>query len=129
MKKWIFSFIFLLIPSLCFGFSGWIEGSYFPVNDEHETPLTVEGYVEYGEKIFCFSGAKFNFTSTVPDRVRYDRTYVTNLDCGAGYVSQFDAGIGYRIDNIDLKFLYRCQREFNGYEGDWTGIQVRWTFK
>ena len=111
--------------------TGWIEGSTFPLNNEHETYGIVEGYGQYEiEKYFVFANPTLYITDNIPEKVRHDRIYVTNLNLGIGYLSQVDFGAGYYLTKaLRVNLLYRCQRYYTGYEGDWTGVQIRYEWK
>ena len=110
--------------------TGYLGASFFPVNDEHETPATLEGYVQYGnDYVFMFTGFMFDVTNNIPERIRMDNRYITGIDFGIGYLSDVQLGIGYNLNkSFDVRLFYKVQREPNGYEGDWTGVQVRWNF-
>ena len=137
MKKLLTVFIVLVmlfpisVMAMAWGTNGYIEGSCFPVNDEHATPATVEAYVQaypYGD-FFVFANPTLSITNDVPDSTRHDNTYITGVDLGVGYLSDLNVGVGYRLTRkFDVRLLYSVQKEYTGYEGDWTGIQVRYSF-
>lgn len=112
------------------GLTGHLGATIFPKNDEHDTPATLESYVQYENKdIFVFTEFMFNITDQVPERVRTDNRYITTMDLKVGYLSNVQLGIGYNLNkSFDARLIYIVQREPEGYEGDWTGIQIRWNF-
>jgi len=118
-------------PALAEDLSGYIGTSIFPVNDEHDTNGTVEGYAEYARKNFFVSAeGEFWITNNVPKKTRTDNSYITGTSFGTfGYLSDVQLGIGYKLPKgFDIRLIYRNQRWYTGYEGDSTGIQVRWNF-
>lgn len=114
---------------------GYVKCSFFPINDEHETPATLKAYIQGHPKklkTFLFVNPVFYVTDNVPQRVRHDNTYITTgIEWhGVGYLSDIQGGIGYQFtDNLDVRLIYRNTRYPNGYEGDWTGIQLKWSFE
>ena len=112
--------------------SGYAEVSAYPLNNEHNSYGTLEVYSEFQpkdfKKGFLFIQPVIFLGGTVP-KIRYDNRYITGVKLGVGYIQSIKLGIGYELtERLDMRAVYWNTREYTGYEGDWTGIQIRYTF-
>jgi long-subunit fatty acid transport protein len=130
MKKLLLALLMVVVLAVpAFAIEGWVDAIVYPVNDEHNTYAKVKVYIEQEyEGFFGWVCPEIALTSSIPVSDR-DTTYVTDLDLGVGYMPGFEAGVGYRITkDLDVRLIYESELGYDGYEGDWTGIGVRWRF-
>ncbi|HDH31428.1 MAG TPA: hypothetical protein ENH26_01495 [Candidatus Wolfebacteria bacterium] len=138
--------VFVLATVVCFfpanvnagmldwGAKGYVEGSLFPTNDEYGIYSTLEGYIQVYPKDlnrwFIFTNPTISLTRDFNKRTQHDNSYITSLDLGSSaYISSIKLGAGYQLSkDFDIRIVYWNAREPRGYEGDWTGVQLRWTF-
>jgi len=121
--------ILLMICAPAHAFQGWVDVTYYPINDEHETYSKLKAYAEQPlGKVFLFINPEISFTNNVPESTR-DRSYITDFEFDAGYLSNFKGGVGYRFtENLEFSIIYENERNYTGYSGDWTGVKIRYKF-
>lgn len=132
MKKYLLIILLSVFASGC-ATRGYVEGTVFTKNNEHNVYGTVETYVEAWFKeqprVFTFVQPRIFITdsSGPPARVR-ERYYVTSPDLEFAYINEFKAGVGYRVNrHLDARAMYWVVRNpMTGFEGDLNGIQLRY---
>ena len=74
-----------------------------------------------------FTNPRLCFTNEVADTTRTDNTYLTSWEpFDNSYFDEWTSGIGYKLNkNVDVRYVYIAHRLPDGYEGDWSGIQVQ----
>lgn len=127
----VISLVILMVGNVLagdFNQKGNIELSAFPINDEHGVYARWELYQQVGYKnIYVFTNPRLCFSNDIVDTTRTDRSYITSWEpFNRGYFDEWTSGVGYTVDrNVDIRIIYVAHRLPDGYEGDWSGIQVR----
>lgn len=127
MKHLLLSLIIPFLLAFDFNYKGYFNLTGFPINDEHGIYAQAELYQQIGYKnVYVFTNPRLCFTNEISNTTRTDHTYLTSWEpFNRSYFDEWTSGIGYSFNkNIDLRYVYIAHRLPDGYEGDWSGIQI-----
>lgn len=139
IKKVLLSVMVILLftvnaLALDLNYKGYANFTGYPINDEHGIYAQIELYQQVGYKnIYVFTNPRLCLTDEISNTTRTDRTYITSWEpFNRGYFDEWTSGIGYSLTkNIDIRYVYKVHRLPDGYEGDWSGLQLhfQWSSK